>query len=107
MTQATIRIPTPLRTYTDGADQVVVEGATVGEILCRLGETHEGLLDRILDGEGRVRSFVNVYVGSDDVRSRGGLDTPLSEGDVVSIVPAVAGGAPPRRPATPPGGPNA
>ena len=95
MTRATIRIPTPLRGYTDGADELVVEGATVGEVLGRLGAEHEGLLARILDEQGRLRSFVNVFVGRDNVKGREGLGTPLAEGDVVSIVPAVAGGARP------------
>lgn len=92
MTRATVRIPTPLRGYTGGAGELVVEGATVGEVLSRLGEQHDGLLARILDEQGRLRSFVNVFVGRDNVKGRGGLGTPLSDGDVVSIIPAVAGG---------------
>jgi molybdopterin converting factor small subunit len=93
MSKVTVRIPTPLRAWTGGAAEIPVDGATVGEALRSLGRRHEGVLERILDGEGRVRGFVNVYVGDRNVRSLGGLDAPLDEGGVISIVPAVAGGA--------------
>lgn len=92
MSHATIRIPTPLRTFTKGADEVRVRAESVQEALLNLGETCPGILDRILDKNGKVRSFVNVYVGSSDVRSLQGLATRLADGAVLSIVPAVAGG---------------
>lgn len=93
MSKATIRIPTPLRTFTGGADEVEVEGATVGQLLRSLGERHQGLVQRVMDAEGGVRPFVNIYVGSKNIRNLDGLDTPVGDGDVLSIVPAVAGGA--------------
>jgi len=94
MPTVTVRIPTPLRSFTGGADEVQVEGGDVGEALAALREGHEGLVENVLNADGELRSFVNVFVGSNNVRSREGLRTPLSEGDVMSIVPAVAGGAP-------------
>lgn len=92
MTKAVIRIPTPLRSYTRGLDEVAVECATVSEALWQLGERAPGILERLLDSSGRLRPFVNVFVGPSDVRALQGLDTPVEEGAVISIVPAVAGG---------------
>lgn len=92
MPTVTVRIPTPLRSFTGGADEVRAEGATVGEALSALRASHEGLVENVLDPEGELRNFVNVFRGSDNVRSLQGLETPLSEGDVLAIVPAVAGG---------------
>jgi molybdopterin converting factor small subunit len=94
MSQTTIRIPTPLRTFTKGADEVRVRASSVQEALANLGEKCPGILERILDKDGKVRSFVNVYVGASDVRGLSGLETPLEDGAVLSIVPAVAGGLP-------------
>lgn len=88
----TIRIPTPLRSYTDGADQVVVQAATVGEALAALGKIHPGILERVLGADGELRQFVNLYIGPDNVRVLYGLATPLTAGAVLAIVPAVAGG---------------
>ena len=93
MTEATIRIPTPLRPFTKGADEVQVRGATVAEALANLGEQCPGIRERVLDKEGRLRAFVNVFVGPKDVRTLQGLATTLEDGAVLSIVPAVAGGA--------------
>jgi molybdopterin converting factor small subunit len=93
MSRVTVRIPTPLRSLTSGAAEVAVDGATVGDALRALERRHAGVLERILDGEGRVRGFVNVYLGDRNVRALGGLDASLDEGGVISIVPAVAGGA--------------
>ena len=92
MSQANFRIPTPLRALTGGRDEVAVNGRTVGEALRHLGEQHQGLLERILDGEGQPRSFVNLYLGDTNVRSLEGLETEIAEGAVIQIVPAVAGG---------------
>jgi molybdopterin converting factor small subunit len=93
MGRVTIRIPTPLRPFTGGAGQIEVEGATVGQALQALGRRHEGILDRLLDAEGQIRGFVNIYLGETNVRTLGGLDSPLPDAAVISIVPAVAGGA--------------
>ena len=92
MSKATIRIPTPLRSFTGGAGQIEVEGTTVGQALDALDRQHEGILERVLDADGRIRGFVNIYVGESNVKSLGGLDAPLSGPAVISIVPAVAGG---------------
>jgi molybdopterin converting factor small subunit len=94
MNQTIVRIPTPLRPFTKGADEVRVHGATVSEALANLGEKCPGLLERVLDKDGRLRAFVNVFVGANDVRTLQGLATPVANGAVLSIVPAVAGGAP-------------
>jgi len=93
MSHATIRIPTPLRTFTKGSDEVRVEGATVAQALANLGEVCPGILERVLDKDGNLRPFVNVFVGPKDVRTLSGLATALESGAVLSIVPAVAGGA--------------
>jgi molybdopterin converting factor small subunit len=92
MTTVVIRIPTPLRNYTRGADEVRVECSTVGDALAGLGREHAGILERVLDEAGKLRPFVNVFVGPNDVRTLAGLDTMLADGAVLSIVPAVAGG---------------
>jgi sulfur-carrier protein len=88
----TVRVPTTLRTLTGGQSEVRVDGATVGEVLASLEAAHPGFADRILDGDGGLRRFVNVFVADEDIRFLQGLDTPVAEGQVVSIVPAVAGG---------------
>lgn len=93
MTQVTVRIPMPLRAFTGGAAEVVGSGATVREVLAALAQDHSGLLPRILTPEGQIRSFVNLYLGEDNVRVLQGLDTIVPEGEVLSIIPAVAGGA--------------
>jgi molybdopterin synthase sulfur carrier subunit len=87
-----VRIPTILRTYTAGAAEVTVPGATLGEVIDSLEAAHPGLRDRVLDESGKLRRFVNVYVDDDDVRFAEGLATPTKDGSNVSIIPAVAGG---------------
>ena len=87
----TVRIPTPLRNLTGGEDQVQVPGATLREVIETLEKKHPGIRDRLLDDKG-VRRFVNIYVGDEDVRFLDGLETKLSSGAEVSIVPAIAGG---------------
>ena len=94
MSSVIVRIPTPLRPYADGASEVEVVAATVGEALQTLAERHDGLGRRIFTPEGRVRPYVNVFVGSDDINSRQGLETPVKSGDVIAIIPSVAGGSP-------------
>ena len=88
-----VRIPTILRTYTDGAKQVEGTGSTLGELITDLDHKHGGLRDRLVD-DGGLRRFVNVYVGDEDVRFAQGLDTQVPAGERVSVIPAVAGGAP-------------
>lgn len=88
----TVRIPTPLRTATGGQSTAEVEGGTVGEVVHALDAAYPGIGERILDGEGKVRRFVNVFVDDEDIRFAQGLDTPVREGGTVSIIPAVAGG---------------
>jgi sulfur-carrier protein len=91
-TTVTVRVPSPLRRLTDGAAQVEVEAGDVRGVIAGLEETHPGFSERLLDERGELRRFVNVFVRDEDVRYQQGLDTPVAEGDTVSIVPAVAGG---------------
>ncbi len=89
----TVRVPTILRTYTGGASEVSVDGAaTLVELLDKLEANHPGIRTRVLDDDGKLRRFVNLYVGDEDVRFAGGLATPTPDGVTVSIIPAVAGG---------------
>ena len=88
-----VRIPTILRTYTGGASEVDAKGATLAEVLEDLDGSNPGIRARILDDQGAIRRFVNVYVGNDDVRFLDALDTKTPEGSQVSVIPAVAGGS--------------
>ncbi|MFQ5344845.1 MAG: ubiquitin-like small modifier protein 1 [Mariprofundus sp.] len=87
-----VRIPTPLRKLTGGADEVSVEGTNVGEVIENLEAAHPGLKERLCDDTGEIRRFVNVYVNDEDVRFLEGRATALKDGDEISIVPAIAGG---------------
>lgn len=87
-----VRIPTILRTYTDGASEVSADGETLAEVLDDLDASYSGIKARILDDQGAIRRFVNVYVGNDDVRFLDALDTKTPDGAQVSVIPAVAGG---------------
>ncbi len=87
-----VRIPTPLRKLTGGADEVSIEAATIGELIDNLEAAHAGLKERLCDDAGEIRRFVNVYVNDEDVRFLDGRNTALKDGDEVSIVPAIAGG---------------
>ncbi len=87
-----VKIPTILRTYTEGAKSVPAAGGTLAEVLDDLEARHPGLKDRLVDDAG-LRRFVNVYVNDEDVRFVGGLDATLADGDTVTVLPAVAGGA--------------
>jgi molybdopterin synthase sulfur carrier subunit len=91
MATVTVRIPTPLRTLTGGADEVSIEGSTVGEVIDNLEKKHPGIKERVCDEKG-VRRFVNVYANEEDIRFLDNLGTQLKDGDSVSIVPAIAGG---------------
>lgn len=88
----TITIPTALREYAGGNAQVNLEAQTVGMALRGLVERHPGLGKHLFGDDGRLRSFVNVYVGDEDIRFLQGEDTPLPDGATVSIIPAIAGG---------------
>lgn len=87
-----IRIPTILRTHTGGAADVTADGSTLRELLDALDAAHPGIKGRVLDEDGKLRRFVNVYVGEEDVRFVDGLDTATPQNAQVSIIPAVAGG---------------
>jgi molybdopterin converting factor small subunit len=88
----TVRIPTSLRNLTAGAAEVSVEGANVAEVLKSLDIAYKGLGNRLFDDHGGLRRFVNVFVADEDIRFLDGVSTPVAEGEVVSIIPAVAGG---------------
>jgi len=87
-----VRIPTILRTYTGGKAEVTVEGSTLSAVIESLEKDHPGISARVLDDQGKLRRFVNVYVNDDDVRFVDGLQTATPDGAGVSIIPAVAGG---------------
>jgi molybdopterin converting factor small subunit len=87
-----VRIPTILRSLTGGAAEVEADGATLSDVLTAVDSAHPGVAGRVLDEGGKIRRFVNVYVGDEDVRFASGLDTPTPDGVTVSIIPAVAGG---------------
>jgi sulfur-carrier protein len=87
-----VRIPTTLRTLTGGQSEVSLEGSDVRSVISNLDGAHPGFADRLLDDEGNLRRFVNVFVADDDIRFLDGLDTPVPDGAEVAIIPAVAGG---------------
>lgn len=87
-----VRIPAQLRTLTGGVGEVAIEGSTVGEVLKELDATHTGFGERIFDADGGLRRFVNVFLDEEDVRFLDGLATPVTAGQTLSIIPAVAGG---------------
>ena len=88
-----VRIPTPLRKYTGGQEAVPADGASIGEIINDLEQNHPGLKERFCETDGSVRRFVNLYLNGDDIRFLDNLGSPVKDGDEVSIVPAIAGGA--------------
>jgi molybdopterin synthase sulfur carrier subunit len=92
-----VRIPTPLKKLTGEQDSIRAKGETVGEVLQWLTETYPGLKERLRDEQGEVRRFINIYVNDEDIRFIQNLETPLKEGDQLSIIPAIAGGAYARR----------
>ena len=87
-----ILIPTPLRTYTDKQDVVEADGATVGELLANMTARYTDLRQHLYTDEGKLRSFVNIYVNDDDIRYLDKEQTPVTSDDTVSIIPSVAGG---------------
>jgi molybdopterin converting factor small subunit len=92
MSSISVRIPTILRNYTGGESEVRASGSTVREVVADLDASFSGIAGRILDENGKIRRFVNVYVGEEDVRFADGLDTVTPDGTQISIIPAVAGG---------------
>ena len=92
MSQTTVRIPAPLRSFTAGANEVEIEGETVGEVIRELVAGNLELGPYLLDGDGGIRNFINVYVNDRNITALQGLDSPLTEGAIVHIIPAVAGG---------------
>jgi molybdopterin synthase sulfur carrier subunit len=89
---AKVRIPTPLRRFTGGVEEVGATGATVGAVVADLERQFAGIKERLCDEEGRVRRFVNIYLNGDDIRFLSNLETAVKDGDELSIVPAIAGG---------------
>ena len=87
-----VRIPTPLRRFTGGAEEVGVNGNTIAAAIDELERKHPGVKERLCDEQGRVRRFVNIYVNGDDIRFLNSLDTVVKDGDELAIVPAIAGG---------------
>ena len=89
---ATVRIPTPLRKVTNGADKASVDGNSISEVIDSLENIFPGIKKRICEESGDLRSFVNVFVNGEDIRFSDGINTSISSGDEISLVPAVAGG---------------
>src|SRR5918993_3368841 len=89
----TVKIPSPLRQYTGGNPEVDVDGATAGEALGNLASEHPELRQHLYTGDGKLRSFVNVYKGDEDIRYLDGQDTQIAESDELSIIPSIAGGS--------------
>lgn len=92
MATVTVEIPAPLQPFAGDADTLELRAATVAELLDALARRHPGLGRRVLDDDGKLRSYVNVFVGTEEIRALDGTGTSLRDGDVVAIIPAVAGG---------------
>ena len=90
---AMIKIPTPLRTYTQNKEEVSAAGSTVGEVLKNLEKSFPGIGARLMDEKGALRRYVNVFHNDEDIRFLKSLDTPVTDADKLSIIPAIAGGA--------------
>jgi len=88
-----VRIPSPLRNYTNGADVVEAEGANIGEALNNLKTKASGIETRLFKGPSQLNRFVNVFLNDEDIRFLKNLETPIKDGDEISIVPAIAGGS--------------
>ncbi len=87
-----VRIPTPLRKLTNNEELVEVDAATIGDAITELQSRFPGIAERLIDEKGEVRRFVNVYVNEEDIRFLQNKETPLKDGDEISIIPAIAGG---------------
>lgn len=88
-----VRIPTPLRKLTNGSDEVTAAGSNIAEIIEDLEKNYPGLKERICEGDGKLRRFVNIYLNDEDIRFKENMETVLKENDELSIIPAIAGGA--------------
>jgi len=88
-----VRIPVLLRTLTNNQSEVSATGSTIKELLADLESSYPGMRERFYDGDGKLRRFINIYVNAEDIRFIDGENTPLKDGDEVSIVPAIAGGS--------------
>ena len=89
---ATVLVPTPLRRLTGGQSKLTVEGDNIEAVLRAIDTAYPGIADKVFDGEGNVKRFINVFLNDNEIRTLQGLDTPVGENDRVSIVPAMAGG---------------
>ena len=87
-----VRVPTPLRRFTAGVDEVAADGESVGAVIEDLERRHPGMRERLLDDKGELRRFVNIYLNGDDIRFLSQLSSKVKDGDDISIVPAIAGG---------------
>lgn len=87
-----VRIPTVLRPALGGDSSITIEGKTIGEVLDRLTSSHPSVKGQLLNEDGTLHRFLNVYVNDDDVRYLGGIDAPVANGDEITLLPAVAGG---------------
>ena len=87
-----VRIPTPLRSLTSGSEEVTVEGGSIKEVVDNLETQHNGFKERLCDENGQIRRFINIYLNDEDIRFKDNQETQVSDGDQISIVPAIAGG---------------
>tara|TARA_Y100000588_G_C13642601_1_gene664416 strand:+ start:332 stop:610 length:279 start_codon:yes stop_codon:yes gene_type:complete len=87
-----VNIPTPLRKLTENQAEVAIEAGTVGELVANLESAYNGIKEKLVDDDGEIRRYVNIYVNDEDIRFLDGADTQLQDGDDISIVPAIAGG---------------
>jgi molybdopterin synthase sulfur carrier subunit len=87
-----VRVPTPLRRFTAGIDEVPADGASIKAVIEDLERRHPGMRERLLDEKGEIRRFVNIYLNGDDIRFLNQLNSQVKDGDDISIVPAIAGG---------------
>ena len=87
-----VRIPTPLRKLTNNEELVEINATTIGEAVAQLQARYPGIKERLVDDNGEIRRFVNVYVNEEDIRFLKNLQTPIKDGDEISIIPAIAGG---------------
>jgi len=87
-----VRVPTPLRKFTGGSDEIAAAGASVKDVIDDLERNHPGMRERLLDEKGEMRRFVNIYLNGDDIRFLEALNSKVKDGDDISIVPAIAGG---------------
>ena len=93
----TVSVPTPLRKLTENKAEVDIEAASVGELVSELEKAYAGFKEKLLDESGEIRRYVNIFVNDEDIRFLDGQNTPLQDGDNVSVVPAIAGGGSHRR----------